>query len=112
MADRNQLTLVGRINGKIIERTAQNGSKFMFFPMAIDNRFNGTTTDNNYSQDIHVMVFNPKVVEYLRNVGAREGNRVVVFGFISAFKNEHKGETIISNAVNGTDVFIVKTKAD
>lgn len=110
MADRNQLTLVGRINGRIVEKRAQNGSRFLFFPVAIDNRFNGTTTDGNYSQDIHVMVFVSRVLDYMKKVGAKEGNRVVIFGFVSAFKTERKGETIISNAVNATDVFIIKTQ--
>ena len=110
--DKNQLTLVGRIGGRIVERKAQNGSSYMFFPIELENKAAADSTENNYHACVHVMLFKPKVIEYMKKVQAKTGNRVVVFGFVSAFKAEHKGEEIMSNGVNATEVYIIKTKPD
>lgn len=111
--DRNQVILVGRIGGKLVERKAQNGSSYIFFPLSLENRDAAAdSTDNNYSQDLHIMVFKKPVIDYMRKVKARSGNRIVVFGFMSAFKTEVNGKTIISNAINAIDVMIVKSRSD
>lgn len=112
MTDRNQVILVGRIGGKLVERKAQNGSSYIFFPFSLENRDAADSTDNNYSQDLHIMVFKKPVIDYMRRVKAKSGNRVVVFGFMSAFKTEVNGKTIISNAINAIDVMIVKSRSD
>ena len=111
--DRNQVILVGKIGGKLVERKTQTGSTFVFFPFALENKEAASDPiEANYRQDLHIMVFRKYVIDYLKKVGAKAGNRCCIFGFMSSFKTEINGKTIISNALNATDVFIIKTRSD
>lgn len=111
--DRNQVTLVGQIAGKLVERKAKNGSTFVFFPLSLENRDAAADPiEANFRQDLHIMVFRKPLLDYLKRVNARAGNRIAVFGFMSAFKAEVNGKTIISNAINATDVVVAKTRSD
>lgn len=106
--DRNELILVGRVGGNVKKAKATNGSDYYWMPIEIENTQGATSTENNYRQGLNCMVFKKNVIQYLDKVKARPGNRVVVFGFMSSFKQVVNGKDIISNAVNVTDLFIVK----
>lgn len=108
MRNRNQLTLVGRIGDAIKEGKSKNGTTYMYFALEIYQNIN--STQNNQYQTLHVMVFNKKVIDYLRKVDVHAGNFCVVFGFISSFKYIKNGREMFVNAVNGDEVFIIKTK--
>lgn len=110
--DKNQVVLQGRIGSVFKEGKTQSGTTFIYFGIDIESRANATSTDNNYSQTLKVMVFKPRVIEYLRRVKARTGNTVVVFGFLSSFYDEVNGRSILVNALNGNEVLVVKTKPD
>lgn len=111
--DRNLVILVGKIGGKLVERKTQTGSTFVFFPFALENKEAASDPiEANYRQDLHIMVFRKPLIDYLKRVNARAGNRIAVFGFMSAFKTEVNGKIIISNAINCTDVMVAKTRSD
>lgn len=110
--DFNQCIFVGRINGKIKEGKTQNGGSYIWMPLYIESRANANSTENNYHQIIHVMVFKKSVIDYMNSVGARSGNKVIVFGFVSSFPDEIKGKAVTVNAINANAVFVIKTKAD
>lgn len=112
MADRNNLTLIGRIGGAFKEGKTQNGGSYIWFPLDIESRSNATSTENNYYQTLHIMCFKKPVIDYLRRVNAHSGNTVVIFGFISSFPSEIKGKSLIVNAVNANEIYVVKIKAD
>jgi hypothetical protein len=113
--DRNELILVGRVGGNMKKGKAVNGSTYYWLPVEIENGQGSTSTDYNYHQGINCMVFNSKrknLIEYLERVKVHSGNRVIIFGFVSSFKQTVNGKDIISNAVNVTDIFVVKEAAD
>lgn len=112
MADRNNLTLVGRIGDRMSKKKASNGSEFLWIPIRIQNTLGATSVDRNFNQELNVMVFNKKVIKYLEDVGARCGNNIIVFGYVAAFKHTVKGKDIVSNAINATEAYIIKTRSD
>lgn len=106
------LFLIGRMGGAMKEGTAKNGSKYIYFAIEIESKQTATSVERNQSQILHVMVFRKAVIDYLHKVGAHQGNVVIVKGYISAFPNTIKGKDLMTNAITGTEVYIVKTKKD
>lgn len=112
MADFNMLFLIGRIGAAMKEGTASNGSKYLYFSIEIQSKQTATSVERNQYQTLHVMVFKKNVIDYLRKVGAKQGNTVIVKGYISAFPNTVNGKDLITNAITATEVYIVKVKSD
>lgn len=108
MADRNNLTLVGRIGSKIKKGKTSNGDKYMAFLLEIESRDTSNSSVNNYHQFISVRVFRAPVIKYLEKLEAKLGTHVVVFGFISSYQDEIKGKKITANSVNGNEVYIIR----
>lgn len=112
MADRNQLTLVGRIGGAFKEGKTKNGETYIYFSLELQSRQTQNSTGNNQDQVLHIMCFRKVVIDYLRKVKARTGNYCVIFGFITSFPDEVKGKAVRVNAINAHECYIVKNKAD
>ena len=110
--DRNIVILQGRIGSVYKESKTQNGKPFVYFGLEIESKSNSRSTENNYHQTLKVMVFRKKAVDYLKSVGARSGNRCIVFGFMSSFYDEIKGKSVLTNAINADECYIIKTKTD
>lgn len=110
--DRNNLTLVGKVGNKIKRAKNVNGGEYAWFPLYIENTSGATSVEANFHQGINVMVFKPNVLKYLDKVKLKQGNNVVIFGFISSFKQEVKGQTIVCNGVNANEVYVIKTRSD
>ena len=108
--DRNECTFVGRIGSPIKTKRAKTGDWFMWFKVEMEPRANARSTDNNYHQQINVMCFKKPVIDYFEKVNAREGCLVIIFGFVSSFNFEWRGKSIIANAVNANEAYIIKTK--
>lgn len=108
--DRNELILVGRVGAAMKKSKTVSGGSYLWMPIEIENTQGATSTDNNFHQGINVMCFKPRVIEYLEKVGCRVGSRVIIFGFVSSFKQEVKGQTIVSNAVNANEIYVIKTQ--
>jgi primosomal replication protein N len=112
MSDFNMLFLIGRIGAAMKEGTASNGSKYMYFSIEIQSKQTATSVERNQYQTLHVMVFKKNVIDYLRKVGAKQGNTVIVKGYISAFPNTVNGKDLITNAITASEVYVVKVKPD
>lgn len=112
MADRNQLTLVGRIGGAFKEGKTKNGETYIYFSLELQPKQTQNSTENNQDQVLHIMCFRKQVIEYLRKVKAHTGNYVVIFGFVSSFPDTIKGKDIRVNAINCHECYVLKTKAD
>jgi hypothetical protein len=108
--DKNQLILQGRIASPFKEGKTQNGDNYMWFLFEIESRANATSTENNYHQKLNVMCFKPKVIQYLHRMKAHQGCVCVIFGFISAFLNEIKGKSLVTNAVNANEILLIQTR--
>lgn len=110
--DRNNLTLVGRIGNTIKRGKNVSGGEYVWFPLYIENTLGATSVEANYHQGINVMVFKQNVIKYLDKVKAHQGNTVIIFGFVSSFSQEIKGQKIVCNGVNANEVYVVKTRSD
>lgn len=105
--DVNQFTLIGRIGSSFKYAKAQSGNTYAYFSLEVEPR--ALAKENDYRQILHVMVFNKKIIDYMKAVEAKRGNRVVVVGYCSSFSNEVNGKMIISNTINAKGVFVIKT---
>jgi hypothetical protein len=109
--DKNMCVFVGKMSNFYKEDVAQNGTHYLWFILDVEQKANATSTDNNYHQSINIMCFKPKVISYLKKVQLRQGNTLVIFGFVSSFRHEINGKTITTNGVNANEIYVVKTKA-
>lgn len=108
--DRNDCRFVGRIGDRHKDGRTVNGDKYMYFELSIESKFNANSTENNYSQSIPIMVFKPKVIDYLKKLKVHTGTPVVVFGFVSTYTDELKGITLKNNGINANEVYIIQTR--
>jgi len=110
MANRNQLTLVGRIGAAFKEGKTQAGGTYIWFPLEVESKQTANSTENNQRQSIHIMCFRKPVIDYLKSVKAHSGCIVIIFGFISSFPDEVKGKAVRVNAVNANEIYVVQTR--
>lgn len=108
--DKNIVILQGRIGTVLKESKTKNGNTFMYFGLDVEARSNAYSTENNQSQTLKVMLFKPKVIEYLRKVKAHTGTPCIVFGFMSEFMSEVKGQQLLTNALNAHEVLCIQTR--
>ena len=108
--DKNQLILQGRIASPFKEGKTQNGDAYIWFLLEVESKANATSTENNYRQTLNIMCFKPKVIEYIKRVKAHQGSVCVIFGFLSAFPNEVRGKSLITNAVNANEILLIQTR--
>lgn len=106
----NRFYAAGVVNGKVKYSHTVNGDEFAWFPVRIENRLGATSTESNYHQDLGIMVFNKKLIDYMKAVEMKRNDLVVVFGFLSAYKHEVKGTDVTGHGINATQVFVVKKK--
>ena len=103
--DRNEVNLEGRIGTFL--RYLQTQDKKEYVSLAVEVMDNGNSSTHS---TIYVRCFKPTVVTYLKKVNAKQGNRVVVNGFISSFPMEVKGKQIFGNSVTANSILIIKVK--
>ena len=108
--DRNECCFIGHIGSVIKEQKSQLGNPYVWFLVEIEARKNATSTNNNYHQMINIMCFKKQVIDYLKKVNAKQGNMVIIFGFISSVRTEVKGKPFTSNAVNANEIYVIKTR--
>lgn len=106
----NDCRFIGQIINPVKEKKTKAGSTYIYLAVEIVARANANSTENNARQIIHIMCFRRQTVAYLRKVGAKKGNFVVVFGFISVFREEVRGKDRFINAVNANEVYVIKTR--
>lgn len=108
--DKNIVILQGKIGSVLKEGKTQNGGTFLYFGLEVESKANATSTENNYRQTLKIMVFKPKVIQYLRHVKAHTGTTVLVFGFMSSFYDEVHGKSLLVNALNANEVLCIMTR--
>jgi hypothetical protein len=112
MAFENRFYIAGVVNSNIKYAKTVNGDEYAWFAVRIENKLGAKSTENNQTQDIGLMVFNAKIIEYMRDVNMKRNDTVVAFGFVSAFKHEVKGEEFTGHGVNVTQLYVAKKKKD
>ena len=108
--DKNIVVLQGRVGSVVKDGKTQSGSPFLYFGMDIESRSNANSTENNYRQTLKIMCFKPKVTDYLKRLKVHSGMPCIVFGFMSSFMDEVKGKSILVNALNANEVYIIQTR--
>lgn len=111
MAQRNEVILVGRIKDKVKYALSQTGNEYVYFLLDVENQTHASEVAAQYYQTLHVTCFKRPVTKYLKNVEAKGGNIVIVFGYVGSFTNEIKGKYLIQNTIIAKEIFVVKTKA-
>ena len=114
MAQRNEVTLVGRV-GQVVKfaKSTKSGNEYIYFMVEVENQTNAAIVgdrDNEMHQTLHVMCFRRQVIKYLKDVEIKTGNIVVIFGYVGSFLSEIKGKTVLQNSVNAIEIFVVKTR--
>lgn len=112
MKQRNDVILVGRIGQRLKYALSSSGNEYAYFAMEIENQTHSSEWSSEYNQILHIMCFKRNVVKYMKAVNAHPGNIVVVFGYCSSFSSEIKGKELLQNAINATEIYVVKTKKD
>ena len=110
MAQRNEVILVGRIKDKVKYALSQTGNEYVYFSLDVENQNNVGEFSAQYYQVLHVTCFKRPVVKYLKNIEAKGGNIVIIFGYVGSFTNEIKGKLLIQNTIIAKEIFVVKTK--
>ena len=91
----------------------QEGKEFATFSLCVNSFIEemSDSTERTHSQTyIRIFVYDKKIVAYLHRIGAHRGQRANVFGRLTSFKNEYKGNTYMTNNVVCRDVTIIQTK--
>lgn len=114
MAQRNEVTLVCRI-GNVVKfaKSTKSGNEYAYFMVEVENQNNAKKVgdwEHEMHQTLHVMCFKQPVIKYLRDIQAKKGNIIVVFGYIGSYLSEIKGKTVLQQTVNATEIYVVKTK--
>lgn len=105
MTDRNIVQLEGVIVGDVVYKTTTTNKNYCSFTIRTETKGSeGFSSTNTY-----VFVFAQPKIDYLKRVGAREGNRACVYAHLRTSKKEVGGHTIMQTIVTVDDVHIVKT---
>lgn len=112
MIDKNFVFLEGIVGDDYKYMKTRDGKDFATFTLYI-NSFNKEYRDKTEAAiyvHIRIMVFDARLVEYLKKVKPRNGNRVSILGRLNSHKNEYKGTELWQNDVVVRDIHIIKTK--
>lgn len=104
MTDKNYVCLEGVIVGDVTYKKTSAGKNYCSFTIRTETKCSeGFSTTNTY-----VFVFTQQKIDYLKRVGAREGNRVLVVAHLRTSKKDVHGTTIMQTIVTVDDVHIIK----
>lgn len=112
MMDKNISVLDGVIGNDYKEAKTRDNRDFVTFSLVLGAYMKewADKTERSYRyQYIRVFVYDKKQVEYLRDVRAKKGNRVFVFGRLTSCLSEYRGNRTITQQVISRDVAIIKT---
>lgn len=113
MIDKNFVFLEGLIDSFKYD-VAEGGREYATFSLSINATYremsDGFEDRSNAQNWIRIFVYNKRILEYLKRVGAHSGQRASLFGRLNSFKNEYKGITFMSNSVLCRDINIITTK--
>ena len=93
----------------------QEGKEYFTFSLCVNSFLKdmSDSTERTHSQVfIRIFVYDKKQIEYLHKVKAHRGQRASIFGRLSSFKNEYRGNTFMTMNVICRDINITKTKQE
>ena len=115
MLDKNIVLLEGIIGDDAKFGKTQEGKEYFTFSLCVNSFLKdmSDSTERTHSQVfIRIFVYDKKQIEYLPKVKAHRGQRASIFGRLSSFKNEYRGNTFMTMNVICRDINITKTKQE
>lgn len=115
MLDKNIVMLEGIIGDDAKFGKTQEGKEYFTFSLCINSFMKeiADSTERTHSQAyIRIFCYDKKQLEYLRKVNAHRGQRASVFGRLSSYKTEYKGNAYITCNVICRDIMIIQTKPE
>jgi len=109
--DKNIVLIEGIIGDDFKYGKTQDGKEFATFSLCVNTytKDMSDATERTHSQTyIRIFVYDKKKVAYLHKVNAHRGQRASIFGRISSFKTEYKGNYYMTNNVVCRDIGIIK----
>ena len=111
--DKNIVMLEGQIGDDFKFGKTQDMKEFCTFTLCINSFIKDmahSTERTNSQVYIRTMIFDKKLVEYMKKVKAKQGQRVSVFARLTSHKSEYRGISYIQNNVVVRDIHVIKTK--
>lgn len=114
MLDKNIILLEGIIGDDARYGKTHEGKDFYTFSLCVNSFLKEMSddTERTHSQAfIRIFVYDKRQLAYLHKINVHKGQRAMVFGRLSSFKNEYKGNVFITQNVICRDISIIQTKA-
>ena len=111
--DKNQVLLEGLVGTDAKFGKTQDGKEYFTFSLCINSHDKelGDSTERTHSQTyVRIFLYDAKQIDYVKRVNIRGNNRVYVYGRLSSFKNEYRGNTFMTLNVICRDIGLIKTK--
>lgn len=115
MLDKNVVMLEGLIGDDAKWGKTQDGKEYFTFSLCINGVFKdmADSTERTHSQTfVRIFCYDKKQLAYLRSVDAHRGRRASVFGRLSSYKAEYKGNSYTALSVVCRDVAIISSKKE
>lgn len=110
--DKNVVFLEGVIASGYKEGTANNGRRYITFVLGVGqpilSELADSTEQDHYEANLRIFVYDFRLVKYLRDVGAKEGDRVSLFARLTSFKAYVEKKLVWSVCVVARDVRLLK----
>lgn len=113
MLDKNMVFIEGIIGEAFKYERAQSGREYATFSLNVQPMSTEMADDieqMNGQVYIRVFVFDKRVLENLKRVGAKSGQRADIFGRLTSFKNTYKNVSYVTNCLVARDMNIIQTK--
>ena len=113
MLDKNIVLLEGVIGDGAKFGKTTDGKEYYTFALCVNSfaKDMADSTERTHSQVyIRTFVYAKRQLEYLHKVNVHRGQRVSIFGRLSSFRNEYKGNSYITFSVVCRDINVIKTK--
>lgn len=114
MLDKNIVLLEGVLGDDAKFGRTQDGKDFFTASLCVNSFFKemADDTERTHSQTyVRIFCYDKKQLDYLHHINVHRGNRASIFGRLSSFKTEYKGNSYIQLSVIVRDISIVQTKA-
>lgn len=113
--DKNIVIIEGIVGTDAKFGKTTDGKEYFTCSLSINSFFKdmADSTERSRSQTyIRVFSYDKAQVEYLHKMNVRPNQRMSVFGRLSSFMNEHRGNKFLTNSVVCRDIEIIKTKQE
>lgn len=112
--DKNIVLLEGVIGTDYKISRSNSGSEYITFTLRVKGgvgRYKDKTEERSETM-LRIFIFDNRLVEYMRSVGAKVGNRVSILARLNSHRTEIKGEPIIQCNIVVRSISVLRTKED